>query len=80
MQTMREIKMRRGLMLGCLAQSVLGLTGCRTKSFLSTKQEVSLGREGARQVEMEFRVDTTSADAERVRRIGQSLVPHTHAL
>ena len=76
MQTMREIKMRRGLMLGCLALSVLGLTGCRTKSFLSTKQEVSLGREGARQVEMEFRVDTTSADAERVRRIGQSLVPH----
>ena len=52
------------------------LTGCRLRSVLSTKQEVNLGREGARQVEQEFRVDTTSADAERVRRVGQSLIAH----
>lgn len=64
----------------CLLLLVLALltstTGCRTKSFLSTRQEVSLGREGARQVEQQFRVATDDADAERVRRIGMSLLPH----
>src|SRR5262245_21151274 len=53
-----------------------GATGCRTRSFLSTRQEINLGKEGARQIEMEFRVDSKSADAERVRRVGQSLLPH----
>lgn len=53
-----------------------GLYGCRTRSFLSTKQEVTMGQEGAREVEQEFRVDTSSPDAERVRRIGQRLLPH----
>jgi predicted Zn-dependent protease len=52
------------------------LSGCRTRSFLSTKQEVGLGKEGAREVEQEMRVDTADADADRVRRIGQSLLPH----
>ncbi len=50
--------------------------GCRTRSFLSTKQEIALGKEGARQIEAEYRVDTSSADAERVRRIGMKLLPH----
>jgi predicted Zn-dependent protease len=54
----------------------MGLSGCRTRSFLSTKQEISMGREGARQVEQEVRIDSTSPDAERVRRIGQKLLPH----
>jgi len=52
------------------------LSGCRTRSFLSTKQEIELGKEGAREVEQEFRIDTTSPDAERVRKIGESLLPH----
>jgi beta-barrel assembly-enhancing protease len=52
------------------------LTGCRTRSFLSTKQEVALGKEGSREVEQQFRVDTTSADAERVRRVGTKLISH----
>jgi len=56
---------------------LFGAPGCRTRSFLSTKQEVNLGREGARQVEQQYRVDTNSPDAERVRRIGQSLLAHT---
>src|SRR5438874_7911560 len=56
---------------------IAGLAGCRTRSFLSTKQEVNLGREGARQVEQQYRVDTNSPDAERVRRVGQSLLAHT---
>ena len=53
-----------------------GLTGCRTKSFLSTKQEVNLGKEAAREVEQQFRVDTKSPDAERVRAVGARLLPH----
>lgn len=72
------------LVLVVRALAVLGLlfattflAGCRTRSFLSTKQEVNLGREGARQVEQQYRVDTNSADAERVRRVGQSLLAHT---
>lgn len=53
-----------------------GLTGCRTKSFLSTRQEVNLGKEGARQVEQELTVDISSPDAERVRAIGRKLLDH----
>jgi predicted Zn-dependent protease len=53
-----------------------GLSGCRTKSFLSTRQEVGLGKEAARQVEQEYRVDTASPDADRVRRVGQTLLDH----
>ena len=60
--------------IGILALS--GLTGCRTKSFLSTKQEINLGKEASREVEQQFRVDTKSPDADRVRNIGQRLLPH----
>jgi predicted Zn-dependent protease len=52
------------------------LTGCRTRSFLSTKQEVGLGKEGAREVEQQFRVDTSSSDADRVRRVGTRIIAH----
>jgi predicted Zn-dependent protease len=62
-----------GLALALLAS---GLTGCQTKSFLSTPQEINMGQEGARQVAQEYPVDTTSAGADRVRRIGRSLLPH----
>ncbi len=74
---LRAAGLARGVALMALALLVaVSLTGCRTKSFLSTRQEVGLGREGARQVEQEFRVDTSSPDAERVRRVGMSLIPH----
>ena len=56
--------------------AALGLTGCRTKSFLSTKQEVNLGKEASHEVEQQFRVDTKSPDAERVRTVGARLLPH----
>lgn len=53
-----------------------GLSGCRTKSFLSTRQEVNLGKEASRQVEQQYRVDTASPDADRLRRVGQTLLDH----
>jgi predicted Zn-dependent protease len=66
----------KGMALPALILLASGLTGCRTKSFLSTRQEVGLGKEGARQVEQQYRVDTNSADADRVRRVGESLLAH----
>ena len=70
--------MRRiGFGVQCLSIAATVLFGCRTRSVLSTKQEVNLGREGGRQVEQQYRVDTNSPDAERVRKIGQSLLAHT---
>ena len=62
------------LTVACAA--ALGLTGCRTKSFLSTKQEINLGKEASHEVEQQFRVDTKSPDAERVRAVGARLLPH----
>lgn len=54
----------------------LFLAGCQTRSFLSTKQEIELGKEGAQEVEQEYRVDRSSPDAVRVKKIGESLLPH----
>ncbi len=72
-----KIKPARLLIFASLTLlSLLSLTGCRTRSFLSTRQEVNLGKEGSRQVEQEYTVDTSSKDAERVRRVGQSLLAH----
>ena len=73
----RTYKIWRGTFPLLLLIAALNLTGCRTKSFLSTRQEVGLGREGARQIEQEYRiVDAVSPDSERVRRIGAKLLPH----
>ncbi len=62
----------------CIAITMVGMTGCRTRSFLSTKQEVALGQQGELQVEQQYRVETATADADRVRRIGMSLLAHMH--
>lgn len=67
----------RARLLVALAAILLPATpGCRTRSFLSTKQEIGLGKEGAREVEQQFRVDTSGPDADRVRRVGARLIPH----
>lgn len=71
-RTMLKILLRAAVL--CFAAVVL--SGCRTRSFLSTRQEINLGREGSRQIEQEYRVDVSSPDAERVRKVGQRLLPH----
>lgn len=63
------------LLLGCLLSFPL-LGGCRTRSYLSTEQEINLGKEGARQVEQEYRVVNSGPQVDRVRRIGNSLLSH----
>jgi len=67
---------RRLALLVCCALAATLLTGCRTRSFLSTRQEVDIGKNVSRQVEQEYRIDTASPDADRVRKIGQSLLAH----
>jgi len=51
--------------------------GCRTANLLSTRDEVHIGREASKDVEQQFRVDHDSADAQRVKRIGERLLVHT---
>ncbi|HSV72706.1 MAG TPA: M48 family metallopeptidase [Chthonomonadales bacterium] len=58
------------------AGAVSLLAGCRGTNFLSTRDEVRLGRDVSRQVEAEARVDTDSADARRVQRIAQRVLAH----
>jgi predicted Zn-dependent protease len=72
----RFSRLARIALIACAVFACSGLTGCRTKSFLSTKQEVNLGKEASREVEQQFRVDTKSPDAERVRTVGARLLPH----
>lgn len=64
-----------GLLALCLSVSLLS-TGCRTRSFMSTQQEINLGQEGARQVEQEYRVIDSGPQVQRVQRIGRSLLDH----
>lgn len=63
-------------LLVCCLFSSLFLSGCRTRSFLSTQQEINLGQEGARQVEQEYRVLNSGPQFDRVNRIGRSLLSH----
>lgn len=56
--------------------ALAGLSGC-SGNLISTKQEVKIGQQAARQVEQEYIVDTSSEDAVRVRRLGERLLPHS---
>ena len=49
-------------------------TGCRKANLLSTEDEIKIGQEAARQFESQNRVETDTADAQRVRRVGQRLL------
>jgi beta-barrel assembly-enhancing protease len=65
--------------LGALiaALIILGGAGCSKGSLLSTKDEVNIGKRAVEQIAKNYRVDTTSKDAERVRRIGERVVLHS---
>lgn len=61
------------ILLGCL----LCLTGCRPQSFVSTKSEIDIGRQAARQVEGEYRVDPDPRLNALVNNLGQTLVKNS---
>ncbi len=54
----------------------LGAAGCKNTNFLSTKDEVNLGRDISREIEKTNRVETDSEDAKRVQRIGERILQH----
>ncbi|MCX6361626.1 MAG: M48 family metallopeptidase [Armatimonadetes bacterium] len=55
---------------------VAGGVGCRNTNFLSTRDEVHMGREVAGEIEKQYPPMAGSADAARVARIGEKLLPH----
>ncbi len=69
--TTHVIAKRRRLTPGAL------LLGCGKGTVWSTRDEVHVGREASREVERQYRLDTSSEDAKRVQRIGERLVVHT---
>lgn len=60
----------------CLIAALMGATGCKNTNFLSTKDEIRLGRDASKEIERRYPVDTTSADAARVKRIGERILLH----
>ncbi|NUQ70606.1 MAG: M48 family metalloprotease [Chthonomonadales bacterium] len=65
-----------GLTTGALILGVTSTTGCRSANFISTKEEVRIGKETAAEVEKRHRVLTGTADARRVAAIGERLIAH----
>jgi len=63
-------------LIAAIAAALAFLGGCRNTNFLSTKEEVRLGRDVAKQIESEVRVDKDSADARRVQRLAQRVMAH----
>ena len=59
-----------------LACALVYGTGCRNTNFLSTRDEVHMGREVAAEIEKQFPPLAGSPDALRVARIGERLIPH----
>jgi predicted Zn-dependent protease len=69
------------LLLGLAAGFTLlaGGSGCGKGTVWSTKEEVRIGQQVSEEVEQRYRVDATSEDAARIKRIGERLLPHTDA-
>lgn len=69
---------KTGAILTCVLPGLLiGGMGCGKGSLLSTKDEVRIGKQASAQIEKQYRVDTTSKDAERVKRIGERVLIHS---
>lgn len=70
---------RVGILLAAVLPIIAGGVGCGKGTLLSTKDEVKIGKNASEQIAKEYRVDTTSPDAMRVKRIGDRLVLHSDA-
>ncbi len=75
MNDMRFLGRVLGLFIACYAIS-LGGYGCGSGNLLSTRDEVRIGRQASANIERQFRVEVTSADADRVKKIGERLLLH----
>jgi predicted Zn-dependent protease len=59
------------------AVALVGATGCTKGNLYSTKDEVRMGQQAAKQIDQKYNADTTSTDALRVKRIGERLLVHS---
>jgi predicted Zn-dependent protease len=66
------------LVISGILTAAIFLTGCGKSNLLSTKDEVKIGHEGALQIEKQYKVETNTPDAIRVRQIGDRLLEHIH--
>lgn len=70
----------RPFALGLLAASMLVAgSGCKNTNFLSTKDEVKLGKDASEEIEHRYKVDAKSEDCVRVRTIGARIAEHSDA-
>jgi predicted Zn-dependent protease len=65
-----------GIGIAAALALLLAGVGCKNTNFLSTRDEVRIGRQASEEIDKEYRVETDTKDAARVRRIGERLLPH----
>lgn len=56
--------------------ALVATAGCKNTNFLSTRDEVRIGRDVSEEIDKEYRVETDSKDATRVRRIAERVMLH----
>ncbi|MBM3495805.1 MAG: peptidase M48, partial [Armatimonadetes bacterium] len=61
----------------CAAVLAMGATGCRNTNFISTKDEVRIGRDASAEIGRRYRVQTDTPDARRVAEIGARVLEHS---
>ncbi len=66
-----------GLLFAGMCAMLLGAASCGKGTIWSTKDEVNIGKQASKEVEHEYRLDESSDDAKRVKRIGERLLAHT---
>jgi predicted Zn-dependent protease len=59
------------------AVALAGAAGCTKGNLYSTKDEVRMGQQAAKEIDHRYNADTTSPDALRVKRIGERLLAHS---
>jgi predicted Zn-dependent protease len=72
----RALPLRLLMLLGA-GLALSGGAGCTKGNLYSTKDEVRMGRQASEEIDRKYNADSTSADALRVKRIGERLVLHS---
>lgn len=73
--SLRSVPRALCLVFGAISLAFSG-SGCRGTNFISTKEEVRIGKETAAEVEKRHKVETDTADGRRVAAIGARIVEH----
>lgn len=73
-EPLAERARRAALPVACLWLACL--VGCKNTNFISTREEVAMGRQAVKEIGDRYRVDVDTPDAKRVQRIGDRLLLH----